>query len=547
MKTIKSLFALSVAAVALSACNDLQQEPLSTYVTADQKKQIIEDNPDMISASVNALPNMVSSSLAIWNGDPRVDSDFGVPSIFMILDHRCQDMPSALLGYQWYTAAMEMSDFAGNYFDNYIVWNTFYNMIASCNSVCALIDPAIEDAKMQYFRAQALAYRGYAYLNLAQLCQFTYAKNPEAPTVPVITDLNLDEASQNGMPRATGTQIYAQIIGDFTEAISLLDKAEAAQVTRGTMASGSQIKTFVNQAVVYGLRTRANLLIQDYAAAEQDVLKAIDLAGKEGLAPYSQEDVSKPGIVNINDKAWMWGFYTDPNSGLTKLIGWGGQMLPWHGSLCYPGAGAYRCINKKLYESISSADVRKNWWFNGTTAPKTLPSNYAEYLNKRTEYKLAEYSPYMQVKFGAYNDEPGGTINAEDVPMMRVEELYLMLAEAQGMRNPTAGGQTLTNFVAAYRQPGYTCNAQSKEIFLDELWKQRRIELWGEGFSYFDMMRFQKGVDRRGGGYDPSLVFVVAPDDPVLLYEINVREAQANPAIGNVSNSASVPVAVPDI
>ncbi|MDE5979385.1 MAG: RagB/SusD family nutrient uptake outer membrane protein, partial [Muribaculaceae bacterium] len=121
---------------------------------------------------------------------------------------------------------------------------------------------------------------------------------------------------------------------------------------------------------------------------------------------------------------------------------------------------------------------------------------------------------------------------------------YLMLAEAQGMQNPAVGGQTLTNFVAAYRQPGYTCNAQTKEIFLEELWKQRRIELWGEGFSYFDIMRFQKGIDRRGGGYDPTLVYVVSPDDPVLLYEINIREAQANTAIGPTSNGASVPNAV---
>lgn len=547
MKTIKSLIALSVAAVALSACNDLQQEPLGTYVTADQKKQIIEDNPDMMSASVNALPQLVSSYFGVFGGNPRADNDFGIPSIFLITDHRGQDMPSALLGYQWYTAGLEMSDFAGNYIQNYIIWNTFYNIIASSNSVCALVDRDIENPEMQYFRAQALAFRGYSYLYLAQLFQFTYAKNPNALTVPVITDENLDQAATDGMPRATCAEIYAQINSDFTEAIALLDKAEAGKKTRYTMTTGSLVKTFVNQTVLYGLRARVGLLTQDYAAAEADAQKAIDLATAEGLSPYTRDEVSKPGIININDHSWVWGFFTDPSSRLTGLICWGGQMLPWHQSLCYPGAGAYRCINKKLYESIAANDVRKNWWFNGTTAPKTLPSNYAEYLKNREKNKLAEYSPYMQVKFGAYNDEPGATLNAEDVPLMRVEELYLMLAEAQGMRNPAAGAQTLTNFVAGYRQPNYKCNAQTKEIFLDEIWKQRRIEFWGEGFSYLDMMRFQKGVDRRGGGYDPTLVYVVAPDDPVLIYEVNVKEAQANPLIGPTSNGASVPSAVPDI
>lgn len=544
MKNIKSLLAVALVGATLSACNDLQQQPLSSVVTADQKKQVIEDNPEMMSASVNAIPNMTSSRFAIWGGDPRQDADFGVPSIFLIMDHRGQDMPSALNGYQWYTAALEMSDFGGSYYDNFIIWNTFYNLINTCNSVCALVDPDTEDGIMQYFRAQAVGYRAYAYLNLGQLYQFTYAKDPQAPTVPVITDLNLDEAAANGMPRATCEALYAQVMSDLNEAISLLDKAEAAGYTRATQASGNLVKTFLNQTVVYGLRARTNLLLQDYAAAEADAKKAIDLAGAEGLSPYAREEVQVPGINKISDHSWVWGFYVDPQSLLTGLIGWGGQMTPWHASLCYPGAGCYRCINKSLYESIPANDVRKNWWFNGTTAPATLPSSYSEYLRNASSYGLSDFSPYMQVKFGAYNDEPGATVNAEDVPYMRVEELYLMLAEAQGMQNPAVGGQTLTNFVAAYRQPGYTCNAQTKEIFLEELWKQRRIELWGEGFSYFDMMRFQKGIDRRGGGYDPTLVYVVAPDDPVLIYEINIREAQANVAIGPTSNGASVPSAV---
>ncbi len=544
MKTIKSLLAVAVAGVALSACNDLQQAPLTSVVTADQKKQVVADNPEMMAASVNAIPGMTSSRFAIWGGNPRQDADFGVPSIFMIMDHRGQDMPSALNGYQWYTAAMEMSDFGGSYYDNYIIWNTFYNLINTCNSVCALVDPDTEDPVMQYYRAQAVGYRGYAYLNLAQLYQFTYVKNPQAPTVPVITDLNLDQAAAEGMARATGTEIFAQIMSDFGEAITLLDEAEVHGNTRATMASGNLVKTFLNQAVVYGLRARADLLLQDYAAAESDAKKAIDLAGNEGLSPYSMTEVSVPSIIQITDHSWVWGFYVDPGSLLTGLIGWGGQMMPWHATACYPGAGVYRCINKALYESIPANDVRKNWWFNGTNAPSTLPSSYSEYLRNGSSYGLSDYSPYMQVKFGAYNDEPGATTNAEDVPYMRIEELYLMLAEAQGMQNPAAGAQTLTNLIATYRQPGYVCNAQTKEIFMEELWKQRRIELWGEGFSYFDIMRFQKGIDRRGGGYDPTLVFVVSPDDPVLLYEINIREAQANPLIGPTSNNASVPNAV---
>lgn len=545
MKNIKSLLAVGLTGLVMVGCNDLQQAPLSSVVTQDQKEEIIADNPEMMSAAVNALPTMSFSRFLIWGGDPRQDADFGVPSIFMITDHRGQDMVSALNDYQWYTAALEMSDFGGSYYDNYIIWQTFYNLINACNSVTALIDETTTDPEMMYFRAQALGYRGWAYLNLAQLYQFTYAKNPEAPTVPVLTDLNLDEASRNGCARATGVELYAQVTSDFTAAIALLDQAQAGGISRENMAGGGNVKTFLNQNVLYGLLARKCLLTLDYKGAEDNAQKAIDMALAAGHTPISMADASKPGIVDIQSKAWLWGAYADPSAPL-GLQCWGGQMMPWHASACYPGAGVYRCINKKLFESIPASDVRKGWWLDGLTLPRTLPSNYVEYLKNPKQYKLADYSPYMQVKFAAYNDAPGETVNAEDIPYMRIEELYLMLAEAQGMQSPSRGAATLQSFVQSYRNPNYVCNAQTKEIFLDEIWQQRRIELWGEGFSYYDMMRFQKGIDRRGGGYDPTLVFVVAPDDPVLLYEIVQTEAVNNPLIGETSNHAAVPSAVKD-
>ena len=120
--------------------------------------------------------------------------------------------------------------------------------------------------------------------------------------------------------------------------------------------------------------------MQDYDNAATAAQAAIDMAAAKGLEPYSMEDVSKPGFKDINDKAWMWGFYTDPQGSVAGLVGWAGQMTPWFPDQTYPSAGVYRCINKKLYESIPQNDVRKNWWFNDLEMPNTLPSAYQENL-----------------------------------------------------------------------------------------------------------------------------------------------------------------------
>lgn len=547
MKTIKAFLAVGVASVALSACNDLSTEPFGSVVTQDQKKEIVEANPDMAAASVNALPQMTSVFLGLFYPSATVHTDFGWPSCMIVLDSRGTDMPSALIGYNWYTAALEMSDFGGRYYDNYLLWRTNYNLINSSNSVAALIDPEIEAGQMQYFRAQALGFRAWAYTNLAQAYQFTYARNPEAPTVPLILDTNLEQAAAEGCARASGTDLYAQVIADLTEAIALLDKAEKQGINRKNQGVGNTIKTFLNQAVCYGLRARANLLIQNYPAAESDADTAIKLAQQEGLTPSSISEASVPSFYDINEHNWLWGYYQDPQADGVNLIGWGGQMNSWHASN-YPAAGCYRMINKKLYESISSNDARKSWWLNGSAAPgNTLPSQYREFLSAVTGMGGQKHPPYTNTKFGAYQNTPtNGAPYAEDVPYMRVEELYLMRAEAKGMQNVQNGVNDLRQFVTTYRQSNYTCSASSTDEFIDAIWFQRRIELWGEGFSYYDMMRFQKPLDRRGGGFDPTIVFNLAPSNPVLIYEIVQTESINNPLIGNTSNGASVPEPVAD-
>ena len=115
---------------------------------------------------------------------------------------------------------------------------------------------------------------------------------------------------------------------------------------------------------------------------------------------------------------------------------------------------------------------------------------------------------------------------------MRVEELYLLLAEAQGMQSPATGAATLQSFVKTYRDPNYTCTATSTQTLQDEVWMQRRIELWGEGFAYFDIKRLMKEVDRRGCGFPSAWVFVVDPTENVMNYQIIQSEAQTNSLIG---------------
>jgi len=542
----KSIIYLPLIAAGFLAtgCNDLDQLPNSNYVTTEQKQDAVAQNPELASAGVNALPQQLISYQKIFENH----IDFGLPSCILALESRGQDMPAPNINYNWFSPCLTLEDFNGRYFMNLIHWYYNYYTIRSANALLKQV-PESEEPKLCYFRAQGFVFRAYCYFNLAQMYQFTYAKNPDAPCVPILTDKNEDGAATEGCPRGTVKEVYDQILSDLTEAIRLFELCESKGVNRATAAESANIvKTFANSTVAYGLRARANLFKCDYAAALTDAEKALTLADAEGLSPYSMAEASVPAFTTLQDHNFVWGCFNDPTQAEFKgIANWASHMTGFQTN-GYAGAGAYRSINKSLYESIPTTDVRKKWWLDGEgNPPSSLPEAYAKFIaTGYAEVGNEPFPAYAQLKFGSYQNTPQ-TIGAVDLAWMRYEELLLIQAEAQGMSDIARGSQLLEAFVKTYRNPSYSFKATSTEDFQNEIWMQRRVELWGEGFSYWDLMRYQKGIDRRGGGYSPECCYLVSPSDPVMLLDIPEAEVQRNPLITSGTNGAVKPTPVEDI
>jgi hypothetical protein len=80
------------------------------------------------------------------------------------------------------------------------------------------------------------------------------------------------------------------------------------------------------------------------------------------------------------------------------------------------------------------------------------------------------------------------TGSAADFPIMRVEEMYLIQAEAAAMQDMTRGQELLTAF-AVTRNPEFVSVATTQEDLQKEILWNKRIELWGEGLAMFDLKR----------------------------------------------------------
>ncbi len=537
MKLLNNIIypAVALSMLAATSCNDLDTEPQGQYITSEEKAEANAANPSLGLAGVVAISTDFALFCRTYTSERH--NDFGYPSTMIFLDQLGTDMVGLNLGYNWYTESCELGQ-DPNGSCSAITWYTIYRQIDAANSTLNSFPADVEDPQAKFFRGQALAMRANAYFILAQMYQRTYKGHESEPCVPVITEENASSAATEGCPRSTVQEVYDRIGSDIDEAIALISESGIAP----SQVLDAGTKRFLSAGAAYGLRARINLVKQDWNAAASDARMAINISG---ATPYTLDEVSHPFMSKMTDHAWMWGIYMDEQNRLVTsgIINWPSHM----GSLNYGYAsvGAWRMIAKNLYDNIPATDIRKGWFLDGDGESANLSDAQQSYVTN-----VAGCPAYTQVKFAPYQDVIYQSTNANDIPLMRIEEMYLIEAEATAMGgNPEAGKDLLVNWVTTYRDPEYSTRATSAEAVQEAVWQQRRIEFWGEGISYFDIVRLNKGIDRRGGGWPTEYVFNEPAGTQQLVFCIPQSETNRNPLIAPEDNNPSVgePTPVEDI
>lgn len=533
MNKYKLLLPSVLLAGAFVACNDLDTAPMSSTITADQREDVIAGDPEKLeamSAGVYANFNTWQNAISSSQYGNSAYADFGLAALFLQWDSRTADMLTVDADYYgWFASCVEYLDNTASGSYNATRWNLSYNAINSANQVLGTVSPDTEDPQLKYYRAQALGNRAYQYWLLAQEYQFNYAQGyQDYPCVPIITDENSEEAALNGAPRATVANVYAQILSDLNTAIELVD---------GNPVATRPDKRYIDKNVLLALRARTYLCMGDYTNAAADAQAVISSGA---FTPLSAQEALLPGFNELTAKNWIWGINMDAEdvAGLYTFFGMMGSY-----TYGYAYVGMWKLIDSVLWAQIPVGDVRKLWWI----APDTRESNamyYTDASENAVEYlETVEAPDYAVVKYAPYQNVLRQSDNQGDVPIIRIEEMYLILAEAQGLGgNLSQGIQTLEEFVNNYRMDGatYTCRASNSEEFIDAIWLQRRVELWGEGINYFDVLRLGKPIDRQSNGasnwLDPdnlmdAYAYYIPAGSPVLIYQIPESVIQNNPQI----------------
>lgn len=523
----------AVAAAAIMASSCIEETHSLAVATEDQVtlQTLIKGIP---SAMMEPGSAGYASSGQAW--------DFGIPAIHLATESMTGDLiVTGNIGYDWFQQWGTNDALGQEYAVCVLTWNTYYRWIAMCNDIIrkiSTIDASEVTQTDRHYLGTAYTYRAYCYLDLVRLYEYKENKYTDGDgivglSVPLVTEESTEEQAKNN-PRATADEIFEKVIfPDLEKAEELLSDYSPAN------------RYAVSLALVYGLKARSYI---DRATAHEDAdlyANAAEYARKaitsSSCTPLTQTEWEDPtnGFNNASsNNSWIWGLPL-ASENVASLFCFTAHMSNEQSWAAY-GFAVGRGINKNLYNSIDRNDFRKHSWLD----PDRSSYEYKSCRQDSKTYFAESLADYVNIKFRPAGGECkiSATGGAADHPMMRVEEMYFIEAEAKAHESLNEGISLLNAFMNNYRivGGGYDCakKATSLKAFINELMLQKRIEFWGEGIVMFDLKRLDMSTKRGYVGTNSPTSYRLNTEGraPYWNFVISRGEVQNNKAIIGKNN-----------
>lgn len=490
MKIVRNIAIGMVALLGFNACSsDYLDTDYTTYLGEEEAAKAAAQNSDVF---LNGMWSYMAATGSI-NGSGH--DNFSYMAMLLSTDVMGEDI--AFASSNWFIYDYELDYRMKYWMRTSVNWKINYTLIAKANEIISLYPNGGETIGEKGLLGQAYAIRGMAYYYLIQLYQDYMNEDGtikrDAPGVPLVYTL-ADGLSQEEidakMGRNTVGEVLDQSVSDLEKAVELLD----AGYERAN-------KNYIDASVARGLLARTYLLNQDWdkaATTANAARQGYTIMGNAGL---------HDGFMDVNNEEWMWGFdhNTETQTTYASFFSHMCSTGPGYGGT----AGCTKMIDARLYSKIADTDYRKSLW-NGPAGDASQSTASAK-------------RPYANLKFGWDGQW------TMDYVYMRAAEMVLIEAEALARQNKNAEAATALKVLMANRQPDWNENI----VTVDDVLLQRRIELWGEGFSYFDLKRNNLGIDRNyeGSNHLAGYKKVVPAHDVRWLFQIPQSEIQENSLI----------------
>ena len=344
-------------------------------------------------------------------------------------------------------------------------WKTIYQVVASANIVLSAPDdlpwgegntPQERTNEVKKLKAQAYTVRALAFFDLLRL----YGQKYTGGTLGIVLPTRYDANARSS--RATIAQTEAQIEADFQKAVELFEQVAASQGVPLENLVDTDHRNYISPLAVKALQSRYYLYKNEWVRAAQC---ALDVIFSGIYQPAAASDL-KSSFQKANAS----------NSIFELTVGINGTLSTqsYDYLLHSKGTGAL-AVSQQAQRLYELGDVRAS---------------------------LIETDDPLGVEMYFLNDKFSDLEGNSNIKVIRYEEVMLNAIEALLNSGDDETALTLYNELRAQR--GFTEEADA--ISPDKLKDERVRELLGEGFRYWDLLRWGDTVPQGNidGSFSPN-------------------------------------------
>ena len=497
----KILFSLcTLAMILVSACN-LDLKPTSSIAT-DEALRSMDDAQKLRRDIYITMRNSLTSGAPVYLMELMSDSFHGS----ITYGNRNGEY------YKW-----EMRSTFGNVES---LWESAYYLVMLANfleeGIPALQADATTAEKAQYdvILGECAFAKAYAMFKLTELFCKNYSSSASSDYGVMLSDKTFATPSEQAtyVGRSSLAETYEYIERNLSKAEQLLGSVP-----------GSEGSIYLTVDAVKAMEARVALTKGDYSKAASLAAALCD-GGRYPLL-NSQDDFTALW-TNDSGKECITQFWSSILSNAsTNDYGY----IQYTGGLYAPNY----IPEKWIVESYDKNDLRFTTWF------------------RRTQVNLGNFSGtvYLCFKFPGNPElmsSTGASTYTHKIKPFRIAEQYLIAAEGYAMAGQAEQACIYLNRLRASRIPDYADRHYTGEELMAQVKLERARELYGEGFRFKDLKRWNQGF-ARSEAQDKNLVIDAGStytelmsreaSDPFFVWPIPQAEIDSNPQIRGQQNA----------
>lgn len=343
-----------------------------------------------------------------------------------------------------------------------IVWQSMYEAIGYTNNIINSLNAQPENSMKLYklYKGEVLGVRAFMHFDLVRLYAPMVTDGPEAKGIPYVRKWQAKVT-----PFSSVGKVYESVIADLKESEDLLQASEQEIVKYA-----GEERFCRNREIHFNLNAARATLARVYWM-KKDLDSAAIYAGKVITSGrYSFADMTEVEDLTasiIAVKEGIWGlFNADTKENLAKSF-YDYSLVTLYPSESYknwyPGSGM-------------DNDMRLGWF----RVKKNETTGQVYFL------KLLDEKNYLS------SGEP--LKGKQGINLLRLPEMYLIMAEALLTKDPELATRYFDTFIAS--RGLVTFASKGKTVTLEDIMAERKKEFIGEGQEWFAMKRENRDLKK---------------------------------------------------